>query len=82
MRFRVGGRGWPLKGGSFFASGGTIIDTAVDDMWSQAAAGLLPSPSTATPLDAEAWQAQFAAYPEERHLLGPEPAASKQTSSK
>lgn len=72
MKFQITGQGWPLQGGAALAPPGTIIDSASNDHFSLYARGLTP-PINATALDNEAWQAQLAAYPEHRHLLGPKP---------
>jgi hypothetical protein len=66
MRFRLTA-GWSL--GDAVAPANTIVDFAKSDRWSKLAKGKL-IPFNATPLDDEAWQAQLAAYPEHRHLLG------------
>jgi hypothetical protein len=72
MRFQITGAGWPLDGGARLCPSGTIIDYSQSDTWTQHARGK-GIPITATPLDDEAWQAQLAAYPYHRHLLGPGP---------
>jgi hypothetical protein len=67
MKFQITGRGWLLSG--VLAPAGTIIDAKGTDRWSLAARGK-GIPLNATPLDEEAWQAQPAAYPDQKHLLG------------
>jgi hypothetical protein len=67
MRFRIAGQGWRL--GDVLVPADTIIDASADDQWSKRARGL-PPPLGAVPLDQEAYEAQLAAYPEHRHLLG------------
>jgi hypothetical protein len=67
MKFRITGQGWRL--GDALVPANTIIDAGAKDRWSQRAKGKV-IPINATPLDDEAWQAQLAAYPEHRHLLG------------
>ena len=53
MKFQICGQGWPLDGGALLAPAGTIIDSASEDHFSQAAIGKT-IPLNATPLDAEA----------------------------
>jgi len=67
MKFRVEPPGWPLAGGARFVPPGTIFDFAIPEQ-KALAQGLIPI--NATPLDAEAHEAQLRAYPEHRHLLG------------
>ena len=67
MRFRITGQGWRL--GDALVPADTVIDFAKRDQWSQRAKGKT-IPINATPLDDEAWQAQLAAYPDQKHLLG------------
>jgi hypothetical protein len=67
MRFRLTA-GWRLDGDALVPVG-TVIDASAKDRWSQRAKGKV-IPINATPLDQEAWEAQLAAYPEHRHLLG------------
>jgi hypothetical protein len=67
MKFRVAQSGWRL--GDALVPANTIIDASAKDRWSQRAKGKV-IPINATPLDQEAWEAQLAAYPEHRHLLG------------
>ena len=67
MRFRTTDC-WPL-GDALVCPANTIIDASAKDRWSQRAKGKV-IPINATPLDQEAWEAQLAAYPEHRHLLG------------
>jgi hypothetical protein len=75
MRFQICGQGWPLDGGAWLAPAGTIFDYDKPDHWTaRIARGVIPI--NATPLDAEAWQAQLRSYPEHKHLLGPPPGAS------
>jgi hypothetical protein len=74
MKYQITGQGWPI--GQFLVPTGSIIDASADDHWSLCARGLT-IPITATCLDAEAWQAQQAAYPEHLHLLGPGPPNNK-----
>jgi hypothetical protein len=70
MRYQICGQGFPLNGGAALAPPGTIIDSTSNDHFSLFARGLT-IPINATPLDDEAWQAQQAAYPDHKHLLGP-----------
>jgi hypothetical protein len=70
MRFQINGQGWPLQGGAALAPAGTVIDWSANDHWSLYARGLT-IPMNATPLDDEARQAQLAAYPNHKYLLGP-----------
>lgn len=72
MRFQITGQGWPLQGGAALAPAGTVIDWSANDHFSVYARGLT-IPINATALDDEAWQAQLAAYPDHRHLLGSGP---------
>ena len=67
MRFRITGPGWQL--GDALVPADTVIDASAKDRWSQYAKGKV-IPFNATPLDEEAWQAQLAAYPDQKHLLG------------
>jgi hypothetical protein len=67
MRFRITGQGWRL--GDALVPADTVIDASAKDRWSQRAKGKV-IPLNATPLDEEAWQAQLAAYPDQKHLLG------------
>jgi hypothetical protein len=67
MRFRITGQGWRL--GDALVPTDTIVDLAKGDRWSKLAKGKT-IPINATPLDQEAWEAQLAAYPDHRHLLG------------
>jgi hypothetical protein len=74
MRFQVTGAGWPLSGGAWLAPAGTIFDYDAPNMWTALVArGVIPL--NATPLDAEAYQAQLAAYP--AYQLGPPPPGGK-----
>jgi hypothetical protein len=66
MRFRLM-EGWQL--GDALVPADTVIDLAKHDRWSKLAKGKV-IPLNATCLDDEAWQAQLAAYPDHRHLLG------------
>jgi hypothetical protein len=61
------GTGWRL--GDAVVPANTVIDASAKDRWSQRAKGKV-IPFNATPLDEEAWQAQLAAYPDHKHLLG------------
>jgi hypothetical protein len=72
MKYQIGGQGWPVD--QWLIPTGTVIDDASEDQWSTLVRqrGLKP-PINATALDTEAWQAQLAAYPEHRHLLGSGP---------
>jgi hypothetical protein len=67
MKFRVTGQGWRL--GDAIVPADTVIDASANDRWSKRARGLTP-PINATALDREAFEAQLAAYPEHKHLLG------------
>ena len=58
---------WPLD--AVIAPAGTVVDASTDDYWALKARGLTP-PLSAVPCDREAWEAQLAAYPDHRHLLG------------
>jgi hypothetical protein len=55
--------------GAALIPAGTVIDFAKRDQWSKLAKDKT-IPINATPLDQEAWQAQLAAYPDQKHLLG------------
>ena len=66
MRYRLSSA-WPM--GAVLCPAGTVIDANANDRWSQLAKGKT-IPINATPLDEEAWQAQLAAYPDHRYLLG------------
>jgi hypothetical protein len=68
MRFRITGQGWRLDR-STLVPANTVIDASASDRWSKRARGL-PPPINATALDREAFEAQLAAYPEHKHLLG------------
>ena len=67
MKFRIEPPGWPLAGGNRFVPSGTVFDFAIPEH-KELAQGLIPI--NATCLDQEAWEAQLAAYPDHRHLLG------------
>jgi hypothetical protein len=70
MKFQITGKGWALSGGTWIVPSGTIINSASDDVWSVRARGQT-IPINAVPLDAQAWEAQLAAYgADHRHLLG------------
>jgi hypothetical protein len=66
MKFRIT-EGWRL--GAVLCPAGVVIDASANDHWSQKARGKV-IPFNAVPLDEEAWQAQLAAYPDQKHLLG------------
>jgi hypothetical protein len=70
MKFRLT-QSWPLDGGAWTAPAGTVFDyDGTPDHWTtRAPRGSIPV--NATPLDQESWDAQQAAFPEHRHLLGP-----------
>jgi hypothetical protein len=68
MRFRLNSA-WPLFDGTWIVPADTIIDTSANDQWSVRARGQT-IPFSAQPLDQEAWEAQLAAYPDAKHLLG------------
>jgi hypothetical protein len=67
MKFKIIGAGWQL--GDALVPADTVIDLVKSDRWSKLAKGKT-IPINATPLDEEAWQAQLAAYPNQKHLLG------------
>lgn len=75
MKFQVTGPGWSC--GDALAPPGTVFDYDNPSHWTaRVARGVIPI--DATPLDDEAAQAQQAAYPNHRHLLGHYSPAEKQ----
>jgi hypothetical protein len=68
MRYRLNSA-WPLFGGTWVVPAGTVIDSASNDQWSVRARGQT-IPINAVCLDQESWEAQLAAYPDQKHLLG------------
>jgi hypothetical protein len=66
MKFRLS-QSWRL--GAVLCPAGTVLDFSKRDRWSELAKGKT-IPLSATPLDQEAWEAQLAAYPDHRYLLG------------
>jgi hypothetical protein len=76
MRFQITGQGWPV--GQFLIPSGSIIDASADH-WPALFARGLKIPITATPLDTEAFEAQQAAHPEHKHLLGLKPTNKEET---
>jgi hypothetical protein len=67
MRYQITGAG--RRVGQYLIPSGTVIDTRATDRWSLFARPRA-IPINATPLDQEAWEAQLAAYPDQKHLLG------------
>jgi len=66
MRYRLSSA-WPLSG-ALLCPAGTVLDFSKPDKWTVLAKGKT-IPINATPLDAEAHEAQLKAYPDAKHLL-------------
>ena len=66
MKYQITGAGWRLSG--VVCPAGTVLDFSKPDKWTVLAKGKT-IPINATPLDAEAHEAQLKAYPDAKHLL-------------
>jgi hypothetical protein len=66
MKYQITGAGWRLSG--VVCPAGTVLDFSKRDKWTVLAKGKA-IPINATPLDAEAHEAQVRAYPDHRYLL-------------